>query len=55
MFDKNECVNIIKTAGLEIFDEAKVGMNTDLVRNKLQLIQIQLNRLDQMEAIRRTR
>lgn len=52
MFDKNECVNIIKTAGLEIFEETKVGMNTDLVRNKLQLIQIQLNRLDQMEAIR---
>lgn len=53
MFDKNECINTIKGTALDIFSETKSGMNTDLVRNKIKLIQIQLNRLDEIEAIRR--
>ena len=53
MFDKNECINTIKSTALDIFTETKSGMNTDLVRNKIQLIQIQLNRLDEIEAIGR--
>ena len=52
MFEESECLNIIKESAFDLFLSAKRGLNTESAKQKLQLIQIQLNRLEQIETIR---
>lgn len=54
MFDETQCLNTMKATALDLFNDAKPDMNIELAKNKLQLIQIQLNRLEQIQEFKKS-